>query len=352
MVKINPLLENVERPSSIFPSRTQKTRLNWNELSPGYAPETFKMIMNSLTSEVLSSYPEYDIIYPLMAEYLGVKLENIILESGSECGIKNVFEAFVQRGSSLVKPCPEFVMVDVDAQLFGAEVKNIQYNKNLEFSVSELIDSIDKTTSLVYLANPNAPTSYFVERSDLLDILLKARENDAVVLVDECYIDFSGKQSVIDLIPSQDNLIVSRSFSKSFGMAGARLGVLATNSYLNSYLHKTRPMREINAFAAEIGKFMLQNIEIPMAMIKEIKETREEVRKELQSYGYKVPESKNNFILIDFGEDRQRFVQKCSNLGILIKDNLGHESVSQYTFMTIGRRELMRDTLNKIFPLK
>ncbi|MDO8623494.1 MAG: aminotransferase class I/II-fold pyridoxal phosphate-dependent enzyme [archaeon] len=352
MVKINPLLNRVERPSSIFPSRKEKTRLNWNELSPGYSPETFKRIMDSLTPEVLSSYPEYDVIYPLMAKYLGVNLDNIILESGSECGIKNVFEAFVPRGSSLVKPCPEFVMVDVDAQLFGAEVRNIHYNKNLEFSVSKLIDSIDKTTSLVYLANPNAPTSYYVERSDLLDILKKARESDAVVLVDECYIDFSGKQSAIDLINSQDNLIVSRSFSKSFGLAGARLGVLASNPYLNSYLHKTRPMREINAFAAEIGKFMLNHIEIPMTMISEIKETREEVREKLQNYGYEVPISNTNFILVNFGEDRQRFVQKCADLGILIKDNLGHESVSQYTFMTIGRKQLMRDTLNKIFPLK
>ena len=351
MPKINKNLTNVTRPSSVFPSRRDKVRLNWNELSPGYPEETIKQMLAAITPAMISGYPEYDEIYPLMAQYLGLQEDQILLESGSECGIKNVFEVFVPEGSTVVLPCPEFVMVDVYAGIFGAGLRRVDFDGDLNLSVRDLVDSIKEDTSLVYLANPNAPTGYTYALEDIKGILERAASLDAVVLVDECYIDFSDRPSCLDIITHHDNLIVSRSFSKSFGLAGVRLGVLATNRELNGLLHKTRPMREINAFAAEFGKFMLKNIHIPKAMIREIVQSREWVGQTLLSLGYEVKPSATNFILVNFGDDTQAFIKKCERHDVLVKYGLGHQSVDPYVCLTIGTQALMEDVIARIFPL-
>lgn len=352
MAKINPLLENLGRPSSIFPSRKEKIRLNWNELSPGYPQTVISRIMKAITPSIISSYPEYNKIYPLVAEHLGVNTDQIILESGSECGIKNAFEVFVPRGSSVVKPSPEFVMVSVYASIFGAKLCKVPYNKDLSFSVSNLLSEIDKDTALVYFANPNCPTNYYFSREDIIKILNKAKDADAVVFVDECYIDFSGIPSCLEMIKKYDNLIVSRSYSKAFGLAGLRLGVLATNTVFCELLHKTRPMREINAFAAEVGTFMLENIDIPKAMIENIIRSREWTIGKLTSYGYKVVPSVTNFILVDFGEDREKFLKKCEVSGILVKGNLENALLDKYVSISIGTKPLMENVFQLVFPLK
>ena len=351
MAKINPLLKDLVRPSSIFPSRKGKIRLNWNELSPGYSQKVISRIMKAITPDIISSYPEYNKIYPLVAEHLGVNTDQIILESGSECGIKNTFEVFVPCGSTVVKPSPEFVMVSVYASMFGAKLCKVPYNKDLSFSVSNLIAAINKDTALVYFANPNSPTNYYISREDIIKVLKKAKDVDAVVLVDECYIDFSGMPSCIDMINEYDNLIVSRSFSKAFGLAGLRLGVLVTNTAFCELLHKTRPMREINAFAAEVGTFMLENIDIPKAMISNIIRSRECIIAKLRSYGYKTMPSVTNFILVDFGEDREKFLNKCEASGILVKGDLGNALVDKYVSISIGTKSLMEDVFKLVFPL-
>lgn len=325
--------------------------MNWNELSPGYPPDVFESILKSLSPGVISCYPEYDQIYPLTAGFLKVGEEQIILEAGSECGIKNVFEVFVPKDTTIVLPSPGFVMVPVYASIFGARMRTVDFNRDLNLPIPTFLNAIDRDTSLVYLANPNSPTGQYLDKADIRKILTRANEADAVVLLDECYIDFSERPSCLDLIEEHDNLIISRSFSKAFGLAGVRLGVLATNSPLCSQLHKTRPMREINAFAAEIGKYMLQNIDIPLAMIRNVIETRGWVAQELREYGYSVPDSSINSLLVDFGKDKERFVSKCEGLGILVKDGLDHEAVSQYVSITVGTRDLMENVLSSVFPL-
>jgi histidinol-phosphate aminotransferase len=172
------------------------------------------------------------------------------------------------------------------------------------------------------------------------------------VFIDECYINFSGKPSTIKLIGKYDNLIISRSFSKSFGLAGVRLGALITNPYLCRLLNQTRPMREINTFASEIGTFMLENPDVPNSMIKEIIDSREWTRDKLESYGYDSPLSLTNFILVDFKTDKQKFLDKCEKNNILVKDEMDtHKCVEKYVRISIGTKSLMGDVLGKLFPL-
>ena len=342
----------IHRPPSIFPSRKNKIRLNWNELSPGYSQEVIEQIKDLITPTMISSYPEYDKIYPLMAKHLGVNQDQIILENGSDQGIKNVFEVFVTENTNVVIPSPEFAMTYQYSELYRAEIRKIDYDDNLNLSIQELEKTIDKNTSLIYLANPNAPTGKYLEQEDIEKMLIKAKENNAIVFIDECYIDFSGKPSAIKLIDKYDNLIISRSFSKSFGLAGVRLGALVTNPYLCRLLHQTRPMREINTFASEIGTFMLENIHIPNSMRDEIISTREEVSNELRNHGYKVLPSLTNFILVDFGSDKQKFLDKCEKKNILIKDEIDtHKCVEKYIRISIGTKSLMKEVFEKLFPL-
>src|SRR5262249_45194990 len=154
--------------------------------------------------------------------------------------------------------------------------------------------------------NPNNPTGAIARRSDILRILEAAPQ--AAVLVDEAYFDFCG-QTLLDQIGIIPNLFVARTFSKAYGLAGMRLGVLACASEQTRVLRRVCPPFNVNVFALECLSEALADREFVEGYVQQVTSTREWLRRELEQLGFKCWPSYTNFVLVRFGELKRAILE-------------------------------------------
>ena len=263
-------LQEINRKKPIEIKRDGKLRFDRNErLSP--IPEFFlKKIKNNLNSNHITTYPNLKNLYKLMSKDLKISRENILITAGSDIAIKTCFELLIKKNDKIITIFPTYGMVDVYAQLFQAKQKKIKFKENLNLNENEILNNLNKKIKLLIIANPNSPTGTIIKRDTMIKILKKSKKTNTFVLIDECYFGFC-KETYINKIKSFNNLIISRSFSKAFGMAGCRVGLLAGNKLIINKLSKFRPMHEITYFSAYIGEFFLKNKHLISNYIKEVK---------------------------------------------------------------------------------
>ena len=175
--------------------------------------------------------------------------------------MRHCFEVFVKSKSKIITLDPTFGMVDVYAKLFEAKQIKINFNKNLQLNLNKLINSINKSVSMIMFANPNSPTGTIIKNQDIIKILKKAKKNNCYVIIDEAYFGFY-KWSAISLIKKFNNLIILRTFSKAYGLAGIRSAYIVSNKKIMSQLYKFRTMYEINSIGILITKEVMKSNKI------------------------------------------------------------------------------------------
>ncbi|GAG35499.1 unnamed protein product, partial [marine sediment metagenome] len=183
-------------------------------------------MLKELSEELkdINRYPsggEYTKLRQVLAEYVGVKMENILPTNGSDEVIEIVSRAY--KGEVLI-PIPTFSQYEVSADRGGLSKILVNCLHDGAYSLNYSIQQLDKA-SLVWICNPNNPTGTSIPREKIVNILQKTK---GMVVVDECNYEYLG-ETVADLIDKYENLIISRSFSKNFGLAGLRLGFAISN---------------------------------------------------------------------------------------------------------------------------
>ena len=289
------------RPST--KTRHGKIRLDKNERISEFEISFLNKIKKKITSEYFTTYPEVEPLYDVLSKKLRIKKDMLVLTAGSDMAIRNCFELFVKSGDQVITIYPTYGMVDVYAKLFEAKQVKINYEKNLKLDVKKLINTISHKTKLVIIANPNAPTGTIIEKELIIDILKKAKKFNSYVLIDECYYGFY-KTTTIPQLKKFSNLIISRSFSKIFGLAGCRVGLLIANTFIAEKLYKFRPMYEINSIAVMILKEMLKNKKIFENYIADTAKGKIYLIKALKKLGLLFYNSYANFILVDFKNEK------------------------------------------------
>src|SRR3989338_3360287 len=208
--------------------RTNSLRLDFNENAVGCSMKVISAL-NSISPDSLATYPEYDKLRKALANYCNVDVNKIIPTNGTDEAIKTIIETYVEKGKDeIIIPTPTFAMFKFYAQLNEAIIKEIQYNYDLSFPVKKVLGGINKNTKIVVLVNPNNPTGTSIKEQNIIKIIEKAQENNTIVIIDEAYCQFSGKTS-IPLTKKYNNLIITQTFSKAFGLAGLRLGYIISN---------------------------------------------------------------------------------------------------------------------------
>ena len=234
-------------------------------------------------------------------------------------------------------------MVDVYAKLFQAKQKKIFYQEKLRLDVKLILSNINQKTKLLILANPNSPTGTAIDEGDLLKILKKANINKSFVLVDECYYGFYNK-TLIKKINNFNNLIISRSLSKAYGLAGCRIGYLASNKELIKKLFKYKPMHEISFFSAYAGEYFLKNKKIVSEYIKNVKVGLKYFQDFLKKNKIKYFETKTNFVLVDFKNKTnfQKMMKIAKKSKILIHGEPNLPGCENYIKFTLGPKFYMK----------
>ncbi|MBN2535209.1 MAG: histidinol-phosphate aminotransferase family protein [Spirochaetales bacterium] len=203
-------------------------------------------------------YPDPYMLYVKAAELFHVGTENLLPSYGSEQGIRYCYDTFVPVGGKVIQTNPAFEMLEVFAYYRNAAVIKIDYNDFLQLDSKAIIKKIDERINLVVLANPDNPTGQVKTIPEIEEIAGNCKLHNVRFLLDEAYYDYYPLDT-IPLLKKYPNLIIARSMSKNWGLAGARLGFLLSNEKNIHLLRKQKPMDELGTPQVEIFLRAIEN---------------------------------------------------------------------------------------------
>jgi histidinol-phosphate aminotransferase len=293
-------------------------------------------------------YPDSDskALREKLSEYYNCKSENILVGNGSSELINMVINAYCEKGDKVVSFIPSFSMYQTYCDLCGAEYVGVKCNEDFTQNINKLIEkSLEVNPKIIVLCNPNNPTGYVTERKDIIK-LLDAIEN-SLIAIDEAYADFLG-DSVIDLINEYDNVVVMRTLSKAFGLAGLRVGAMIANDELIKYIWKVKVPYNLNVLSQMAVLKALENIDLVKEYINQVNILREELSNNLKKLKFTVYNSGANFLFVESSVDN--LFEKLMSCGILIrKFNFKEKS---YYRITVGTKEENEILINEIKNLR
>ena len=313
-------------------------RLDFNENTIAGSPKV-REVLGSISAGSLTRYPEREPVEALVASHLGLASQQVALTNGVDEAIHVLFEAFLEAGDELLLPVPTYTMYEVYASATDARVVAVQAGDDLQFPFERLIAAITSKTKIVAIANPNSPSGSVATRAQILRIAEAAPQ--AAILIDEAYFHFHG-ETVIDRIGDISNLIVARTFSKAFGLAGLRIGMLAGPLELMRWVRRVLSPYSVNSLALACLPPALADAEYLDWYVQEVLAARSEFEAALDQAKLRRWPSRANFVLVDIGPKHEEFVELMRNAGVLVRDRSNDPGCDGRVRITVGTREQMR----------
>ena len=287
--------------------------LNQSERSQPIPEPYYTEFIRSLKQEDFAYYPNTKNFKEKICEFYNVNTENLFLSDGSDVGIKSIFETFTTCGN-IVTSEPSFPMYGVYASLYNCPYRGINYDVDLlEFSIEHMLKFVNDETQLIILANPNSPIGDYKTFEEIKPLL----DTGKMVLIDEAYIEFSGKESFIKYINDYPNLIITRTFSKGFGAAGCRVGMTFAHKDTIEPISKFRQMYEITGVSLKYCEFLLNNHYLVDTYIQEVVEEKKKVVSMLKHY--EVIDSNCNWIHFNNQDNNKKTKEILDKHKVLVK---------------------------------
>jgi len=296
-------------------------KMNSNENPLGPSPKVIEAIKDCLSQ--VHHYPEasYRELKKALAEKWNVLPEQIILGNGSNEIIEFIFKALVNPGEEIIVSNPSFLMYEKFAQIYGVNIKSVPLTENLTHNFDEILKNISEKTKVIFLDHPQNPSGSVLNR-EAWKTFLKKVPPFTLVVVDEAYGEFINDPSIplgIEFLKDSYKVLILRTFSKAYGLAGLRLGYGITFLELSKILDLVRQPFNINLLAYKAGLAVLQDKEYIEKSIKLVIEGRKYLTESLTDLGFRVYPSQANFIMVDFGEKAEKIYQELLKRGILIR---------------------------------
>ena len=282
-----------------------------------------------------------------LAAIKGVKPENIFLGVGSDEGIDLAYRIFCRPGiDNVVAIAPSYGMYEVCADINDIEYRRVSLDDNFNFDPDTLLAATDENTKLLWICSPNNPTgnAYPIEM-----ILKTAQAFNGIVMIDEAYIDFSSKGSMIAYLDQCPNVIVLQTFSKAWGRAGLRLGVAYASPEIIDYYNKVKYPYNINAITQEKALEALENVAEEKAWVDELLDNRSLLAEALEKMSCvkHIYPSDANFLLIRVDNPDCLYNFLC-NQGIIVRNRNRVEKCAGCLRITIGTKDENAQLINAI----
>jgi histidinol-phosphate aminotransferase len=316
-------------------------RLDFNENTLACSRKV-RDVLGKISAGALTRYPEREPVEAIVAAHVGVKAEQLALTNGVDEAIHVLFETFLEAGDELLLPVPTYTMYEVYASATDARIVAVQAADDLQFPFERLLAAITPRTKIIAIANPNSPAGSVATREQLLS--LAARAPHAVLLVDEAYYHFYG-ETLMDMVGKVHNLVVARTFSKAYGLAGLRLGVLAGPVELMHWVRRVLSPYSVNSLALACLPPALEDIEYLDWYVREVLAARSEFEAVLDTAGVRHWPSRANFVLVEIGTLHAEFVRLMRDAGVLVRDRSSDPGCDGRVRITIGTREQIRQAI-------
>ncbi len=285
-------------PSYDGVEKNYRIKVNANESTMNLPPLVAERVQNRLSYVAFNRYPneEYYSLVEQIAKNFSVEQEQILLGGGSSEIIEKIFHAFGGVGKKIVYPQPSFSMYKIYAKAAEAEGISFDLDEKFDLNVEKFIKKVRETqANLAVVCNPNNPTGNVLTLEQVEEI---AKSVDCAFLLDEAYIEFYGKTAV-GLVKKYPNLIVARTFSKAYGLAGARVGYMIANSEVAKMIGKTFMPYHLNSLSLATADIVYQMRDEFIPRIQMIISERKRIFERLKKFPkLEVFPSQTNFILI------------------------------------------------------
>lgn len=306
-------------------------RLFWGE----NLLELPQKMMQNIISDIknVNQYPDPNQVNlrNVLALYNDITPEQLIIGNGSDSLIELIAKTFIEANDEILIPVPSFITYTNVSKLMGGVVRYVDLEKNFSLNIGKLIKNVSENCKLIFIANPNNPTGNYLVNIRDVDKLLRSFKG--VVIIDECYYEIGG-YSVKKLIDKYDRLIVLRSFSKVFGLAGLRVGYAMASKETIKIIKKVQQLPqpfEVNTIAqtAAIESLKWKNELLTQFLLNK----RNFINKLIKIPKINVIETKTTFILIDLVKTKKKafkIVLDLQQYNIFTKDCSTYSNFSQY----------------------
>ena len=299
-------LDGASRALTLQPSRFNPdaglVRLDCNENPYGPSTKVADAIRSSI--ENANRYPrmEYESLAERIAGFHNVKPERVLLGCGSTEILRVAAFAFLGNGKQLIQATPTFEAIEYYAHAAGAEVISVRLTPELAHDLDGMLARAHASTTLVYICTPNNPTATLTPRKDLETFIAKLPASTFVV-IDEAYHQYAGQSgmyaSFIDRPLDDERVIVTRTFSNVYGLAGLRLGYAVASPKVIQQMRKFATKDNINAIVTQAAAVALDDIEAVDDFVQRNADDRQEFFNEAMARGLKPIDSHANFVLMN-----------------------------------------------------
>ena len=313
-------------------------RLDFNENTFACSPRVLEAL-GRISRGDLTRYPERAPVERRVAEHLGLAPDQVLLTNGVDEAIHVLCQTYLDTGTEMLLPVPTYSMYEVYASGTPARAIAVLADRGFRFPLSAMLAAITPATRLIAIANPNSPTGQAIRRDDLLTVIEAAPH--AAVLIDEAYFHFFGK-TALDLVGRAPNVIVARTFSKAYGLAGLRVGVLCASPAQMQWMRRAISPYSVNSVALACLTAALEDEDYIRWYTAEVLTSRAALEQALQRVGMPYWPSQANFVLARIGALHREFVFAMRTRGVLVRDRSSDPGCDGCVRITVGTQEQMQ----------
>lgn len=298
-----------------------------------------------IDSSTFHRYPDHspDQLMQAYADYAGLPRDNVLATRGADEGIELLIRAFCYPGKDSICQCPPtYGLYEISANIHDTGVYQAVLKEDLNLDLDAIFNA-PANTKIVFLCNPNNPTGNAFHREDLLRIVEHYKDK-ALVAVDEAYMEFSPQSSLVDAISEHDNLVILRTLSKAFGLAGVHLGFVLAQKAVLDVLNRMISPYPIGEPCAQIGAQALSKtgIDKMQKSVSSILTVRDDFSAQLRSLAcvQEILPSSTNFLLVRFSDQKKAWEQ-LTQAGIVARVH-AHPMLKDAIRFSVGTEEEMQ----------
>ncbi len=327
-------------------------KLSSNENPYGPSPEIIKVLDAQNLKKNLNRYPEIDgsTLRDAISKRFSLDKERVILGSGSDEVLLFAALGFCQDGDEILHANHGFEMYSIVSKIVGALPRKIKEDKNFNLNVDTIIENINDSTKVIYIASPNNPTGTYLPRDQIVKLMQNISKN-IIVVIDGAYVEYVEKKDYdkgFSLSDEFDNIILTRTFSKTYGLAALRIGWCYTSKKVSDIIKKIKPPFNTTTISQALAIKALEDFQYIDKIVKINSEIKNWFENELKDLNIKTRITEGNFSLIETSiEECNRISNHLLKDGIIIR-RLDSYNLPNFLRISIGTKEEMEQTINSL----
>ena len=347
----NIVAEKYVAGMSLFKSKLAKIKLSANESALGPSPKAKKEYIN--VSKSFARYPDSDgtFLRKTLSNKFKLDKNRIILGSGSDQLFELICKSFLKKGDEVIVPKYSFIIYRIYSKMNGAKVVYSK-EKNFRVSVNEIIKKVSKKTKIVFLANPNNPTGTYIKKNELLFLRKKLRSN-ILLVVDDAYFEYVKQKDylpALKIFKNYKNVVMTRTFSKIYGLAGLRVGWGYGSKEIINALNKVKPPFNVSRPALFAASAAVKDSGWLNKEIKHVNKWNKKMFNEFKRMKIETNKSFSNFLLVNFDKvkiNSSKVFKLLAKTGILVR-KMDVYGIKNSLRITIGKSDENRKLISKM----